>query len=46
MLIGILGLGKSMYVKSLKGYIEINRDDVCVKLFLNGDYIKLNVFYN
>nr|AEY76189.1 polynucleotide kinase/polynucleotide ligase [Autographa californica multiple nucleopolyhedrovirus]AEY76192.1 polynucleotide kinase/polynucleotide ligase [Autographa californica multiple nucleopolyhedrovirus]AEY76202.1 polynucleotide kinase/polynucleotide ligase [Autographa californica multiple nucleopolyhedrovirus] len=45
-LIGISGSGKSTYAKSLKGYTEINRDDVRVKLFLNGDYTKLNAFYN
>ncbi|AGA16237.1 pnk/pnl protein [Thysanoplusia orichalcea nucleopolyhedrovirus] len=45
-LIGISGSGKSTYAKSLKNYLEINRDDVRVELFLNGDYTKLNAFYN
>ncbi|ALR71593.1 polynucleotide kinase/ligase [Anticarsia gemmatalis multiple nucleopolyhedrovirus] len=45
LLIGICGSGKSTFAKKLKNYLEINRDDMRVKLFLNGDYTKLNAFY-
>ncbi|AFY62855.1 polynucleotide kinase/ligase [Samia ricini nucleopolyhedrovirus] len=45
-LVGVSGSGKSTYAKKLKTHVEINRDDMRVKMFLGGDYTKLNAFYS